>query len=423
MQHDDENGTLRDTGKGLSRIVVLIFAVTAGLNVANIYYAQPLLDSMAQDFGILPSTIGLVVTLTQVGYALGLIFIVPLGDLIDRRRLVIGQGLLSIVALVAVATARTEAILFASLAAMGLLAVVVQVLVAFAATLATPDERGKAVGMVTSGVVIGILAARFMAGLLADLGGWRTVYLTSAVLTAVMVGLLVRVLPHQLSPNSTESYAATLRSIPILFLHDRILLVRGLLALLIFATLSTFWTALVLPLSTPPSSYSHSQIGLFGLVGMAGAIAATGAGRLADRGFGQRTTGLSLALLLTSWGLIAMLPDSLPLFLIGVVLLDLAVQAVHVTNQSIIFARHPTASSRLVGGYMVFYSIGSGIGAIASTMVYAQTGWSGVSMLGATFSAAALLVWAGTLRLPMAQDKTVPPEPRLDLCTARRANR
>lgn len=423
MQHENESGTQHDTGKGLSRIATLIFAATAGLNVANIYYAQPLLDSMARDFGISPSTIGLVVTLTQVGYALGLIFIVPLGDLIDRRRLVIGQGLLSIVALVAVAAAPTEAILFASLAAMGLLAVVVQVLVAFAATLATPAERGKAVGMVTSGVVIGILAARFMAGLLADLGGWRTVYLTSAVLTAAMVGLLMRVLPRQLSPDSTESYAATLRSIPILFLHDRILLVRGMLALLIFATLSAFWTALVLPLSTPPFSYSHSQIGLFGLVGMAGAIAATGAGRLADRGLGQWTTGLSLALLLTSWGLIAMLPVSLPLLLIGVILLDLAVQAVHVTNQSIIFARHPTASSRLVGGYMVFYSIGSGIGAIAATMVYVQAGWSGVSMLGATFSAAALLVWASTLRLPMTQENTVLAESRLDLCTARRARR
>lgn len=423
MQHENESGTQHDTGKGLSRIATLIFAATAGLNVANIYYAQPLLDSMARDFGISPSTIGLVVTLTQVGYALGLIFIVPLGDLIDRRRLVIGQGLLSIVALVAVATARSEAILFASLAAMGLLAVVVQVLVAFAATLATPAERGKAVGMVTSGVVIGILAARFMAGLLADLGGWRTVYLTSAVVTAAMVGVLMRVLPRQLSPDSTESYAATLRSIPILFLHDRILLMRGLLALLIFATLSAFWTALVLPLSTPPFSYSHSQIGLFGLVGMAGAIAATGAGRLADRGLGQWTTGLSLALLLASWGPIAMLPVSLPLLLIGVVLLDLAVQAVHVTNQSIIFARHPTASSRLVGGYMVFYSIGSGIGAIAATMVYAQAGWSGVSMLGATFSAAALLVWASTLRLPMAQENTVLAESRLDLCAARRARR
>ncbi len=404
MQHGDENRTQNKPGRGLSRITTLIFALAAGLSVANIYFAQPLLDSMARDFGISPAAIGLVVTLTQLGYGLGLIFVVPLGDLVDRRRLIVGQGILSVVALVAIATARTEAILFVSLATMGLLAVVVQVLVAFAATLATPTERGKAVGMVTSGVVIGILAARFIAGLLADLGGWRAVYLTSAIVTAAMVGLLMRVLPRQLSPDSTDGYVATLRSIPALFLRDRILLVRGLLALLIFATFSSFWTALVLPLSTSPFSYSHSQIGLFGLVGVAGAIAATGAGRLADRGLGQWTSGVSLALLLTSWGLIAMLPASLPLLLIGVVLLDLAVQAVHVTNQSIIFERHPEARSRLVGGYMLFYSIGSAIGAITSTMAYAHAGWSGVSVLGAAFSATALLVWGTTLRLPMRRE-------------------
>lgn len=398
MQFGDQNKMQNKSGQGLSRITTLIFAIAAGLSVANIYFAQPLLDLMAQDFGIAPATIGLVVTLTQLGYGLGLIFIVPLGDLVDRRRLIVGQGTLSVVALVAVATARTEAILFVSLATMGLLAVVVQVLVALAATLATPTERGKAVGMVTSGIVIGILAARFIAGLLADLGGWRAVYLTSAVLTAAMVGLLMRVLPRQLPSDSNDSYITTVRSIPTLFLLNRILLVRGFLALLIFATFSTFWTVLVLPLSASPFFYSHSQIGLFGLVGMAGAMAATGAGRLADRGLGQWTSGVSLALLLASWGLIAMLPVSLPLLLIGIVVLDLAVQAIHVTNQSIIFDRHPGARSRLVGGYMVFYSIGSALGAITSTIAYAHAGWPGVSMLGAAFSATAFLVWGTTLR-------------------------
>ncbi len=399
MQHGNEDGARRATGRGLSRIATLVFAVAAGLSVANVYYAQPLLGSIAQDFGISPSVVGLVVTLTQVGYALGLIFLVPLGDLVDRRRLIVGQCILLVLALVAVATARHETILFASLVAMGVLAVVVQILVAFAAILATAEERGRAVGVVTSGVVIGILAARVIAGSLADLGGWRAVYLTSAILTAVMVGLLIRVLPRQLSPGGTESYAAILRSIPVLFLRDRILLVRGLLALLIFASFSTFWTALVLPLGAPPFSYSHTQIGVFGLVGMAGAIAAAGAGRLADSGFAQWTTGVSLAMLLASWALIAMLPVSLLFLLAGIGLLDLAVQAVHVTNQSILFYRHPEASSRLVGGYMVFYSIGSAIGAIASTIAYARAGWSGVSTLGAGFSAVALLVWGTTLRL------------------------
>lgn len=388
---------------GLSKTTTLIFAAAAGLSVANVYYAQPLLDAMARDFGISPAAIGLVITLTQVGYGLGLIFIVPLGDLVDRRRLIIGQGILSVIALVAVSAAKSEAILFSSLAAMGLFAVVVQVLVAFAATLATPADRGKAVGMVTSGVVIGILAARFVAGLLADFGGWRAVYLTSAILTAAMVGLLMRALPRDLPPDSADSYTATLRSIPILFLRDRVLLIRGLLALLIFATFSTFWTPLVLPLSAAPFSYSHTQIGLFGLVGLAGAIAATGAGRLVDRGLVQSTTGFSLALLLAAWAPIAALPWSIPLLLIGVILLDLAVQAVHVANQSIIFDRYPEARSRLVGGYMVFYSVGSAIGAIAATMAYAHAGWDGVSMLGATFSATGLLVWAGTRHLPISR--------------------
>ncbi|HEV7286265.1 MAG TPA: MFS transporter [Kaistia sp.] len=399
MQHADGPSTRHRPDGGLSRITTLIFAVAAGLSVANIYYAQPLLESMARDFGIPPAAIGLVVTLTQVGYGLGLIFIVPLGDLVDRRRLIVGQGMLSAVALVAVATAGTEAILFAGMAAVGLLAVVVQVLVAFAATLASPGDRGKAVGTVTSGVVIGILGARSVAGLLADLGGWRMVYMTSAALTLAMTALLARTMHRQTPPEGSDSYVATLRSIPVLFLREPILLVRGVLALLVFAAFSTLWTALVLPLSAAPFTYSHTQIGLFGLVGMAGAIAATGAGRLADRGFGQWTTGSALGLLLASWALIAFLPWSVPVLVVGVVLLDLAVQAVHVTSQSIIFALYPDSRSRLVGGYMAFYSAGSALGAITSTMAYAHAGWPGVSALGACFSATALLVWAATRQL------------------------
>jgi predicted MFS family arabinose efflux permease len=399
MGRNEAGETADQPRGGLSRTTVLIFAVAAGLSVANIYFAQPLLDAMADDFGIAPAAIGLVVTLTQIGYALGLIFIVPLGDLLDRRRLIVVQGVISAAALVAVATARTEAVLFAGMALVGLVAVVVQVLVAFAATLASPSERGKAVGTVTSGVVIGILAARFVAGILADLGGWRAVYLTSAALTFAMAGILFRMLPRYLPRESSDSYFVTLRSIPRLFLREPILLVRGVLALLIFAAFSTFWTALVLPLSAPPFSLSHGQIGLFGLVGVAGAAAAGSAGRLADRGLGQWTTGLSLMLLVASWGLIALLPVSMLALVAGVVLLDLAVQAVHVTNQSMIFALHPEARSRLVGGYMVFYSIGSAIGAIAATTANAHAGWIGVSMLGAAFSAAALLVWAATRRM------------------------
>lgn len=381
-----------------STAAVPLLAVAAGLAVGNVYAAQPLLVAMAADIGIDAADIGLVITLTQVGYGLGLIFVVPLGDLVDRRWLIVTQGILSALALVCIATARTEAVLLVSVAALGLMAVAAQLLVASAAMLAAPEKRGRAVGMVTSGIVIGILGARFVAGLLADVGGWRSVYLVSAALTLAMVGVMLRVLPRHVSPRSHEGYAATVLSVPVLFLQDRILMVRGLLALFIFASFSTFWTALAMPLGAPPFSYSHTQVGLFGLVGMAGALASSGAGRLADRGLTAWTTGLSLAVLVLAWCLIACLPTSLYALVVGVILLDLAVQAVHVTNQSLVLAQRPEASSRLVGGYMVFYSIGSGIGAIGATNAYARAGWTGVSALGAAFAVAATMLWASTAR-------------------------
>jgi predicted MFS family arabinose efflux permease len=348
---------------------------------------------MAATFAISPATIGMVVTLTQAGYAFGLLFLVPLGDIVDRRKLIVGQTFLSAIALVVVGMARHPVVLFGGMVAVGLLTVVVQVLVAFTATLAAPSERGRSVGLVTSGVVIGILAARFVSGVIADLGGWRSVYLTSAALMFVMSAMLVRLLPRNAKGSVSESYGGVLLSIPRLFLFEPFLRVRAVLALLIFASFSTLWTAMVLPLSAAPLFLSHAEIGLFGLAGMAGALAASAAGRLADRGLGQWTTGLSLVFLTISWLLIALLHVSLIALAIGVVLLDLSVQAVHVTNQSLIFAARPEAPGRLVAGYMVFYSIGSGIGAISATTIYAFLGWLGVSILGATFSTVGLLFW------------------------------
>jgi predicted MFS family arabinose efflux permease len=392
-----------DPSRGLTQTLLLVFAITCGMSVANIYYAQPLLDSIAAAFAISAASIGLVVTLTQAGYALGLLFIVPLGDLVDRRKLAIAQTFLSAVALVVVGTAHRAGVLFGAMIVVGLLAVVVQVLVAFTATLATPSKRGRAVGLVTSGIVIGILSARFVSGVIADLGGWRSVYLTSAVLMFVMSASLAWLLPRNVTTPTSESYGAILRSIPSLFLRDPFLRVRAVLALLIFASFSTLWTALVLPLSAAPLLLSHTQIGLFGLAGLAGALAASGAGHLADRGLGQATTGIALALLTISWLPIAFLHSSLIALAMGILLLDLSVQAVHVTNQSLIFAAYPEARSRLVGGYMVFYSIGSGIGAISATTLYAWLGWPAVAVLGATFSAAGLMVWWLTRRIGQPQ--------------------
>jgi predicted MFS family arabinose efflux permease len=190
-----------------------------------------------------------------------------------------------------------------------------------------------------------------------------------------------------------------------LFIQERILRIRSILAMLIFADFSILWTSLVLPLSSAPLSLSHSAIGAFGLAGVAGALAAARAGKLADRGYGQRTTGIALTLLLVSWLFISYTEQSLIALVIGIVLLDLAVQAVHVTNQTIILPLRAEARSRLTAGYMVFYSIGSAGGSIASTHVYAHYGWEGVCVLGASVSAVALLYWAMTRRTTAAAIK------------------
>ncbi len=293
----------------LSRGVVILFAVACGAAVANVYFSQPLLVTMGHDLAMSPALVGSVVTLTQVGYGLGLFFLVPLGDVADRRRLIVAQLLLLVVALAVVAAAHTAAILLAGMAAVGLLAVVTQTLVAFAASLAPPSERGRVVGLVTSGVVIGILLARTASGLMADLAGWRSVYLASASLTALLALVLYQVLPrHSDAPPTTLRYGQLLRSTITLFARERLLRLRALFGLLIFAAFSTLWSSVALPLSEAPYFLSHSAIGALGLIGIAGALAATVAGRLNDRELSRRTTGIALALLAASWVLLAFTP-------------------------------------------------------------------------------------------------------------------
>lgn len=277
----------------MSRLVALLFAVCSGLAVANIYYAQPLLDSIAQEFNLSPSSIGIVITVTQICYALGLFLLVPLGDLLNRRKLIIIQMLLSVLALILIGTAKSSSLLFTGMAVVGLLAVITQTLVAFAAHLAAPTERGRIVGQVTSGIVIGILLARTVAGTLNDWLGWRSVYLFSASFTLLGIVALYLVLPRQQSPQVKQSYVQLLNSVLQLYRELRVLRVRGVLAMLIFTAFSILWTSMVLPLSSPPLSLSHTLIGAFGLAGAAGAMAAARAGKLADRGLGQNNRYLS----------------------------------------------------------------------------------------------------------------------------------
>lgn len=383
----------------ISAAMALPFAVACGLAVANVYYAQPLLDTLAATFGIRPATVGIVITITQAGYGLGLLLVVPLGDLVDRRRLIVGQSLLSVIALLCVALAPSASMLLPAMAAVGVLAVVTQVLVAYAAIMAPPGERGRVVGIVTSGIIVGILLARAVSGTLSDLFGWRSVYLVSAAATLVVAGLLWKALPRNVRPAVRIPYPQLIRSVFTLFAEEPVLRIRAVLAMLIFMAITMLLTPMVLPLTAPPFSLSHTQVGLFGLAGAAGALGAARAGRQADRGRAQHTTGIGLVVMLLSWGLIALLPWSIWAMVIGVVTIDFGLQSVHVSNQSLIYRVRPEAQSRLTAGYMIFYSIGSATGSIASTMVYAHAGWNGVCIAGAITSGIALAFWALTRHL------------------------
>ncbi|MFU3244675.1 MFS transporter [Pseudomonas paraeruginosa] len=378
----------------LPSALVLLFAIACGLSVANVYYAQPLLDALGAEFAIDQAGVGLLFGATQAGCALALLLVVPLGDLLERRRLMFVQLLLLVLSLLLVGFAGDALGLALGLLGLGLLGTAMtQGLLAYAAALAAPGERGRVVGAAQSGVVIGLLLARTLAGLLADLGGWRSVYLVSATAMAALGLLLWRVLPAAPANALGLSYRQLLGSMFVLLASQRTLQVRGLLGLLMFAAFGVFWSSLALLLSAPPHALSHSAIGAFGLVGALGALGAARAGSLADRGHAQPLSGAALLLLLLSWLPLGLGADLLLALVLGVLLLDLAGQAIHVLNQSLVFAIDPRAHSRLVGCYMLFYAAGSGLGASAGTAMYAWAGWHGVSLLGAAISLVALLFW------------------------------
>ena len=378
----------------MPRSMVWLFATASGLSVANVYYAQPLLDALANDFGISHAAVGGVVTTTQIGCALALLLVVPLGDKVDRRRLMAIQLIALVVALVSVSMAQSSSALLIGMLATGMLGTAMtQGLIAYAASAASPHEQGRVVGAAQGGVFIGLLLARVFAGGISDIAGWRGVYLCAAALMLMIALPLWWRLPALPAVTATMSYPRLIGSMLTLLRQEKVLQIRGMLALLMFASFNVFWSALVLPLSAPPFNFSHTAIGAFGLAGAVGALAAGQTGRWADRGYAQRTSAAALSILLLAWWPLSLMEHSLGFLVIGIILLDLGGQALHVTNQSMIFHTRPEAHSRLGGLYMLFYAVGSGLGALGTTMTYAYAGWPGVCLLGASVSLLALVFW------------------------------
>jgi predicted MFS family arabinose efflux permease len=380
-------------GKGLSGSMVRLFAIAAGLSVANIYYAQPLLAAIAKTFGIGGGAASLIATLTTAGYAVGLAFVVPLGDVRDRRGLVTILLLVTAAMLAVAAAAPTFGVLAAASAVLAVTAVAGPILVPFAANLARDEQRGAVTGAVMSGVLLGVLLARTAGGVIAGIGGWRAVYAVAAVLTVSLAAALWRALP-KIEPAQTLGYGKLLASAVELARTEPVLRLRSAFGFFGFATFSVFWTSIAFLLTRPPYSFGEATIGLFALVGAAGATAARVTGKLTDRGGDHAATGVLLALLLISWGVIAFDGGRELLVLIaGVVLLDLAVQGAHVTNLSVIYRLRPEARSRTTTVYMTSVFLGGMAGSAASGAALAAGGWSGVALAGASFAAAALALW------------------------------
>ncbi|SFS52511.1 Predicted arabinose efflux permease, MFS family [Saccharopolyspora flava] len=372
----------------------MLLAMICGVAVATVYVAQPVLAQIGSDLGVTESNLGWIITVGQLGYLVGLVLLVPLGDMVDRRALITAHLLASAAGVGLAAVAGQLWFLLAGLGLAGLFAVVVQTTVAYAADLSTPAERGRTLGVVTSGVITGILAARVLAGALAAFAGWHSVYATLALLLAVLAYLAWKLLPTD-ARTTRASYGAVLSSLGGLF-RQRVFLSRGLIAFFLFASFGTLWSGLALPLAAAPWHLDTAQIGLFGIAGLAGALGAARAGHWADHGRANTVTGLALLLLAASWWATGQATWSLALVVVGVIALDFAVQAVHVSNQHTLTTTYPDRTSSAIGGYMLFYSLGSALGATATTSLYATTGWHGSSVLGTGFALAALAVWATT---------------------------
>ena len=380
------------TTQGLSPALILLMSVATGLAVASNYYAQPLLDTIARAFNLSASSAGFIVTAAQLGYAAGLLFLVPLGDMFERRMLIVSMTLLAAGGMLITASSQSLTMMIVGTALTGLFSVVAQILVPLAATLASPEKRGKVVGTIMSGLLLGILLARTVAGLLASLGGWRTVYWVASVLMVIMALALWRGLPKVKQENHLN-YPQLLASVFSLFTQDKLLRTRALLGCFTFANFSILWTSMAFLLAAPPFNYSEGVIGLFGLAGAAGALGARPAGGLADKGKSHLTTSAGLVLLLLSWAAIWYGHVSVLALIVGILVLDLTVQGVHITNQTVIYRVKPEARNRLTAGYMTSYFIGGAAGSLISASAWQHGSWAGVCLAGATIALVNLLVW------------------------------
>ena len=383
--------------QGLSAWLVFLMAFAIGITVASNYYAQPLLHSITDDLHIAVKHAGFIIMAAQFSYAIGLLFITPLGDKMERKRLILTLMILSTCGLLISATSQSLWMLMLGTAMTGLFSTVAQVLIPFAATLSSPEHRGKIVGTLMSGMLLGILLGRAFAGLVSSMTDWHYVYWIAASIMTIVTLLLYLSLPSYKNTININ-YFQLLFSIGSLYQQEPVLRIRSLLAIISFALFSLLWTPLAFVLSNTPYHYSDFIIGLFGLAGAAGALGSPIVGRLSDKGKGFLATTIGLILLLASWLPLSLAEYSLLALILGVILLDFAVQVTHVSNMNAIYQIRPEARSRMNTGYMVSYFIGGMLGSIASTYLYSNYGWLAIIITGTVLGSLGLLCWLHYLK-------------------------
>ena len=378
----------------MTKFLAILFAICSGLAIGNLYWAQPLLVQIMDGFGLPAANGGLLVTATQIGYAMGILFILPLGDFVRRKRMIAIVMVLSVLALVSCAISPSFIILSLSLFSMGIVTISGQIILPLAGDLSREDERGHIVGIVSSGITTGILFSRFASGIIAGFWGWRSVYVIAAALNLVMVLVMIYVLPEIPAKNKFKSYGKLLASVFTTFKNHRslpnILLHSGLIFGLIF---NIFWTSLTFLLSANPFNYNTFQIGLVSLAGLAAAVFGVGIGKLQDKGLSIPALGAFIVVCLVSMVCGFAFSDSIVAIVIVAAVLSVAVQGVSVLTQTRLFNLSQGERSRLNTVFVVNNFIFGAVGSALASLLWSLGGWSYVMMAASAVSVAALIVW------------------------------
>ena len=378
----------------MTKFLAILFAICSGLAIGNLYWAQPLLVQIMDGFGLPAANGGLLVTATQIGYAMGILFILPLGDFVRRKRMIAIVMVLSVLALVSCAISPSFIILSLSLFSMGIVTISGQIILPLAGDLSREDERGHIVGIVSSGITTGILFSRFASGIIAGFWGWRSVYVIAAALNLGMVLVMIYVLPEIPAKNKFKSYRKLLASVFTTFKNHRslpnILLHSGLIFGLIF---NIFWTSLTFLLSAEPFNYNTFQIGLVSLAGLAAAVFGVGIGKLQDKGLSIPALGAFIVVCLVSMVCGFAFSDSIVAIVIVAAVLSVAVQGVSVLTQTRLFNLSQGERSRLNTVFVVNNFIFGAVGSALASLLWSLGGWSYVMMAASAVSVAALIVW------------------------------